>query len=74
MTTEPSHIAHDPYKIEEPALPPVINRVATKETENTFLVSLSKAYRVETKDIKVEIDGHWKIFSINGKTIFRDHA
>lgn len=50
----------------------VINRRYTREEEDTFHKALADSYKVPTSLIKIDIEGEYKLYRINGKIIFRD--
>ena len=59
---------------EETAKPPVIERPKNQEEEDTFHKALATMHKCKPSDITITIDGYWKIYSINGKQIFKDRA
>lgn len=80
---------HDHYKIpdDDPpskqsqnagktSLPPIITRPRNEDEDRTFHVALARMHGCSVNDIQVTItpDGYWKIYMINGKQIFKDHA
>jgi hypothetical protein len=68
----------NPYKVTEETAEEiaertrVINRRYTREEEDLFHKALADSYKVPTSTIKVEIEGNYKLYRINGKVIFRD--
>lgn len=74
---EDSQNSHDPYAmLEEEKAPPVIQRVKNEKEEDVFYQALARMHRCTISDIKREVtpDGHWLIYKINGKQIFKDKA
>jgi len=52
--------------------PPVLNKKQNTTEENVFLESLAKMHNTDKKNIVVCIVDNFKIYTINGKQIFKD--
>jgi hypothetical protein len=73
--------SYDPYDMsqyEEERKPPVIKFNHTErqkqDIDNTFIKALATMHKIDVNKIKVEIQGHRKLYKINDKIIFTDNA
>lgn len=53
---------------------PTIDRPKNQDEEDTFHKALAKMHKCDPSNIKITIEGIYKIYSINGKQIFKDRA
>jgi hypothetical protein len=52
--------------------PPVLTKKVNTTEENIFLESLAKMHNTDKKNIVVCVVDNYKIYTINGKQIFKD--
>lgn len=52
--------------------PPVLNKKVNTSEENIFLDSLAKMHNTDKKNIVICVVDNFKIYTINGKQIFKD--
>ena len=53
---------------------PIIKLKKSEEEERIFITCLAKLHNTDVANIDFHIDGYWKIYTINGVQIFKDHA